>query len=299
MSAWWLEEGGLSFTWDLWYACNYRCSYCWWEMDGLWDALAKKHKLLPPEDWVAVWRRLRERHGEAMLDVLGGEPLLYPKAAELLRGLSALHRLRVTTNLSIDGPKLDAMIAAVSPERVHFNASFHPQFTEFEPFLGRVLRLKDAGFEPAVLFVPWPPLVDKMRGWRDACLAKDVPFSVMIFQGAWEGKSYPDAYTDAQKAEIGLLMNNPRLKDAEVKYRLERGSVKGKLCHSGRVYANVKADGTVFRCGQDAFGHKPMGNLFDPEFRLFDAPRPCPYEACSCLEFKFLDELMPSSSPAA
>jgi MoaA/NifB/PqqE/SkfB family radical SAM enzyme len=289
---WWLEDGPLSFTWDLWYACNYRCSYCWWEQENLWDKLAKEHKLLSPEEWLCVWRRIGDDHGEATIDVLGGEPLIYPRAAELLARLSEIHQLRVTTNLSIDGAKLAALIESVSPERVHFNASFHPEFTPFDAFLGRVLRLQDAGFDPAVLFVPYPPLVEKMAGWREACQARGVPFSVMIFQGAWEGKTYPDAFTDEQKEAIGLAMNNEKLKDAEVKYRLERGATRGKLCHSGRVYANVKANGDVYRCGQDAFGRQPMGNLFDPAFRLYDAPRPCPYERCSCLEFKFLDEIM-------
>ncbi|MDE1976056.1 MAG: hypothetical protein KGI84_02210 [Elusimicrobia bacterium] len=48
---WWSNEAWdrTSFTWDLWYGCNYRCSYCWWEMDDLWADLAKKHLILPPE----------------------------------------------------------------------------------------------------------------------------------------------------------------------------------------------------------------------------------------------------------
>ena len=296
---WWLEEGGLSFTWDLWYACNYRCSYCWWEMDGLWDELAKQHKLLAPQEWAAVWRRVHALHGEAMLDVLGGEPLLYPRAAELFAELAKLHRLRITTNLSLEEAKLRALIGGLSPERVHLNASFHPDFTDFESFLSRVMLLKEAGFEPGVLFVPWPPFLTDMPRYRAECVERGIPFSVMVFQGLWQGRSYPDSYTPEQRAVIGGFMNNPRIKQAEVKYRLDQQSTAGKLCHAGRVYANVKANGDVYRCGQDAFGRQPMGNLFDPSFRLFDAPRPCPYAQCSCLEFKFLDEVLGASAPGA
>ncbi len=37
---------------------------------------------------------------------------------------------------------------------------------------------------------------------------------------------------------------------------------------------------------------KPMGNMFDPGFKLYDEPRPCPYKRCSCKEFSCLDEMM-------
>lgn len=285
---WWLGWKGISFTWDLWYACNYRCSYCWWELDGLWDKLAKKHKLLSPEQWAGVWRPILERYGEAKLDLLGGEPLLYPKAAELLRRLSELHRLQVTTNLSLERPALEAMVRPLSPERVHFNASYHPGFAPLEPFLEKALWLKAEGFDPAVSVVTWPPLLARLEELREAFLSRDIVFYVNVFQGAWEGRTYPEAFTPAQQS----LLKRFTTGEEENTYRLLRASTRGKLCHAGRIYANVKADGEVFRCGQDAFGRRSMGNLFEPGFSLHETAQPCPYERCSCLEFQFLDEVM-------
>jgi MoaA/NifB/PqqE/SkfB family radical SAM enzyme len=290
---WWKDEHPLTFTWDLWYACNYRCSYCWWEMENLWADLAKRHRILSPEAWAEIWGRVHARHGEARIDVLGGEPLLYPRATELLAALSRQHRLVVTTNLSPELEALEKMASALSPERVHFNVSFHPQYTTLAAVLDKIGRLRARGYLPGVLFVTWPPFLDRLSEYRGACREAGIPFSPMVFQGEHAGRRYPDAYTPEERALIEDTMGGrPEQNEAERDYRLDVRATLGKPCHAGRVYANIKADGQVFRCGQDAFGLKPMGNLFDEDFRLHDAPKPCPYERCSCLEFKYLDELM-------
>ncbi|OGS41668.1 MAG: hypothetical protein A2506_06565 [Elusimicrobia bacterium RIFOXYD12_FULL_66_9] len=138
----------------------------------------------------------------------------------------------------------------------------------------------------------WPPFLTRLAQLRDAFQEAGFPFSTMVFQGEHNGRRYPDAYTPEERRLIeGAIGGAPERQEAERDYRLDARSTRGKLCHAGRVYANVKADGRVFRCGQDAFGLKALGNLFDEDFRLHDAARPCPYERCSCLEFKYLDEL--------
>jgi len=298
-NAWWFSEGIPTFTWDLWYGCNYRCGYCWWEMDGLWDDLATKHRILPPADWLAVWERIRAEHGDIRIDILGGEPLLYPRFDELLEGLGRLHIVQITTNLALPLNRLDALLERLSPKRVHFNASFHPDSVSLDDFMARILRLQDRGFEPGVLVVTWPPFLQRLPSWREAFMNRAIPFTPMVFQGRWKGQHYPDAFTKEEKKLIASLMGNPDIKEAEVKYRLDRSSTLGKLCHAGRVYANVKADGTVYRCGQDAFGHKPLGSIFDRGFRLLATPQPCPYENCSCSEFRFLDEGLSGGRTAA
>src|SRR5687768_7070359 len=146
-TAWWRNEewDGPSFTWDLWYGCNYRCSYCWWEMDDLWGKLAATHKLLPPENWIEVWDRIGQRYGETRLDVIGGEPMRYPKAVELFGGLARKHRVSITTNLSSPLAELRALTDLAGPERLHLAASYHPQFAVHDDFAGKIRFLKDRG----------------------------------------------------------------------------------------------------------------------------------------------------------
>lgn len=284
---WYNSDAPISFTWDLWYSCNYRCSYCWFEMDNKWEEIAKLNKMLAPQEWVRIWNRIGAPYGGLRIDMLGGEPLYYPRIGELLEGLSRKNVLVVTTNLSPELNKLRAIISDLDPERVHFNVSFHPEFTDFDSFLERLTLLKDQKFDPGVLFVTYPPLLEKLPEYRKAFHERGFPFTLMIFQGMYKGKRYPEAFSGDKKEMIKKLT----VIEAETKYRLLRSSTKGKLCHAGTVYANVKGNGDVYRCGQDAFGLKRMGNILDPDFKLHDGPQPCPYEQCSCLEFKFLDEL--------
>ncbi|PIR15328.1 MAG: hypothetical protein COV48_14955, partial [Elusimicrobia bacterium CG11_big_fil_rev_8_21_14_0_20_64_6] len=219
---WWLREHAPTFTWDLWYGCNYRCSYCWWEMENLWAELAKTHRLLPPEDWAVAWGRVRERHGEARIDVLGGEPLAYPRAGEVFETLSKLHRLVITTNLSPEPEKLDLLASRLSHERVHFSASFHPEFTAFEAFMKKLGLLRARGFSPAVLFVTWPPLLPRLAEYRKAFQDAGFPFSTMVFQGEHSGKRYPDAYAPQERRLIeGSIGGAPAQKSAERDFRLD------------------------------------------------------------------------------
>ena len=84
-------------------------------------------------------------------------------------------------------------------------------------------------------------------------------------------------------------MMEPFLGDiSRVKYHLEGKKTLGKLCRSGQIYASIKADGKVTRCGP--LSHKPIGNLFDDNFKLFDEPMPCEAEVCPCDEYVWLVE---------
>jgi len=286
---WWSNEvwDRVSFTWDLWYGCNYRCSYCWWEMDNLWAELAKKHRILPPEQWIACWDRIYDLYGTTRVDVLGGEPLRYPSWKQLFEGLSRRHRVSITTNLSVSMEDLREMTDRVSPERIHFAASYHPQFAKWEDFIDKIGFLKKRGYFPHVLVVAWPPLLKDLARWSDFFKKMDIPFTTSVFQGKHEGREYPDSYTAEEKALLGL--NIPIVE--EQRYRLERDSTQGKLCGAGHVYANIKGNGDVYRCGQDCLGGaKPLGNIFDADFGLHASPAPCPYKHCSCGEFAFLWE---------
>ncbi len=289
---WWLNEewDGISFTWDLWYACNYRCSYCWYEMDNSWAEFAKKHLILPPEKWLECWKRIYDRYGSVRIDVIGGEPMRYPSAIELFRGLTQWHRVSITTNLSNSMEELGRLVDGIQPDRLHVAGSYHPQFAHWEEFVEKINFLRDRNFEPHVSIVAWPPFFSKIREWREffedqSRYLPKVPFTTLVFQGRYEGKDYPAAYTVEEKALLGETILLPE----EFEYRLERRRTKGKPCAAGHVYGNIKANGDVYRCGQD-FGQRPLGNLFDPEFQLHPVPEACPYEYCSCGEYAFLLE---------
>ncbi len=276
---------GLEFVWDLWHGCNYRCSYCWF--DGQWEALAKKHLIIPPEDWIACWDRIFERYGSARLHVLGGEPLSYPGSLELFAGLARRHRLEIHSNLSAPLDYFRRLARTVQPGRVNLTGSFHPQFASLEHFIAAIDLLRDGGYRPSVCMVAYPPFLEVVREKRKFFMEQGLAVQVVPFTGRWEGRGYPEAYTSAERAALGGILATP---GGGRQFELNDDRTFGKLCATGYIRAGVKSNGDVYRCSRD-YEHI-LGNIFDPGVKLFDAPRPCPAERCnnSCGERGFLWE---------
>ncbi len=280
---WWLAEewDGLTFCWDLWYACNYRCSYRWWESRQLWDKLALEHKLLSAEEWINAWDRIFDSHGTARIDLLGGEPTNYPDFDKLLSGLLKKHYVLLATNLSLSIERLTVLLQSVPLDRLRISASFHPQFAEPEAFLERLSLIESRARVSWATIVAWPPFLPRLKAWKSMFEARGHAMVVQVFQGPWAGRIYPEAYTPQERELIGAFIT----KD-EKRQRLSRPSPKGRLCGAGHVYVTVKANGDVFRCSAAAEA-EPMGNLLEPGFRLGDRPEPCSFERCSCREFLY------------
>lgn len=276
---------GPRLTWDLWYRCNYRCSYCWFEMDQVWDKLAREHEGISVEKWLEAWERLHANHGTIAVDVLGGEPLLYPRGLDLFSGMARWHRLYMVTNLSIPMESLRELTSRIPPARFHISASYHHQSAPWDDFMDKIMFLAKEGYAPEVTMVSWPPLLEVIDEKRKTLEAAGVRAVIQVFQGVWEGRDYPRSYTVREREILGDLA--PR--DDDRKYRMHETKTLGRACGSGHVYANMKANGDIYRCGKDSMFAKPLGNVFDPKFRLFGAPEPCPYNYCnSCGEHIYL-----------
>ncbi|HRY28647.1 MAG TPA: hypothetical protein P5079_01270 [Elusimicrobiota bacterium] len=300
-SPWWRGpyRDGATFTWDLLYRCNYRCSYCWWEQKKLWGEFSKKYPPVPAQKWIDAWRRLGGRYGRARLDVLGGEPLATPDAAGFFAELSKHHDLVINTNLSPGRKELETLAARCVREAVYINASFHPEFAERESFLEKMRLLKEAGFPAAVFVVSYPPLIPQLPKIREFFSKAGIPVGVQVFQGTYRGRDYPAAFTEAErealKTDAGLRSSEERWA-----YRVEERPTRGKLCCAGWFYGNVKADGEVYRCGGTGPGLETearVGNLFQEDFELFPGPAPCPAGRCFCQEHIYLLEEQEKKCP--
>ncbi|NLB35012.1 MAG: hypothetical protein GX817_04235, partial [Elusimicrobia bacterium] len=235
----------------------------------------------PLDDIVKIWKRVYDMYGESHIMMTGGEPSLYPNFIEMVDELSKFHTVKVTSQLSGD---FYTFAKKINPERVVLDMNFHPFEAKLEPFIRKVLTLKKAGFSGGVCYLAYPPQMDKMKYYEEKFRENDIGFALAAYWGKYNGVTYPDGYTEEERELIA-----PYIGDIDrIKYHLEGVKTMGKLCRAGYCYASVKGDGTVTRCGP--LSHKPIGNLFDDDFKLHDEPMPCEAEVCPCDEYVWLVE---------
>ena len=236
---------------------------------------------IPVAELVGYWRRIYELYGECHIMITGGEPSIYPNFIELVDELSRIHTIKVTSQLSGD---MYTFARKINPDRVMLDMNFHPRESKLEPFIRKVLALKKNGFSGGVCYLAYPPQMDKIDYYRQKFEEKGINFALAAFWGNYNGKKYPQAYTQEERELIAPFIGNPD----RIKYHLEGKKTKGKLCRAGYCYASIKANGNVTRCGP--LSHKSIGNFFDRDFKLYDRPMPCEAEVCPCDEYIWLVE---------
>jgi hypothetical protein len=269
----------LKFSWDIHYKCNFRCPYCWFYRE--WANLGKRSLYLSPDEWMIHWKKIYDKYGEVKIEIVGGEPFIYPSFIELVKKLSSIHLVKVTTNLSGD---IERFAKEINPERVDLDLNFHILFIDLETVLRKALILKNSGFKGGICYLAYPPQMHKIKYLSEEFRKVGVNFALAAFWGEYNGQKYPAAYTEEEKE-----MMQPFLGDVDrVTYHLNAQSPKGKLCNAGYRYASIKGDGSVTRCGP--LSDKPIGNITNENFSLLDASSPCEADFCPCNEYDNLLE---------
>jgi MoaA/NifB/PqqE/SkfB family radical SAM enzyme len=278
-------DNKIRFTWDIHYKCNFRCPYCWF-YNG-WAQASRLNVYLSPQEWMVHWERIFKRYGPVHIEITGGEPFIYPNFIELVRQLSGIHTVKVTTNLSGD---IKAFAQKIDPRRVSLDINYHPLFAQLEGFIKKVLILKRAGFKGGVCYLAYPPQMRQMDSIRKQFEDAGISFALAAFWGEYRGVKYPQGYTEKDRELI-----RPYLGQIDrITYHLDGKSPKGKLCNAGFRYAGIKANGAVVRCGP--LGDVVLGNIMEEDFKLFDRPLPCQAESCPCNEYVNLIEAEPADA---
>jgi MoaA/NifB/PqqE/SkfB family radical SAM enzyme len=270
--------GKVFFTWYINTACNYRCSYCKPEQLTVRQA--------PAERWVEAWDDIHRRYGECHISFSGGEPFVYPGFMDILAGVTRHHTVEVITNLSFD---VRPLVETVDLRRLRLGASFHPECVGLDEFLGRMKQLQPRDFEKWVTFVAYPPQLDRILEYQKRVQDAGIRFSILPYNGEWQGRTYPQGYTEEEKKVIleACGDDEPNLRSfAWGNGKKEEGgeatavSTKGRPCLMGHSYARIYPDGTAKRCC--APGAQDLGNLIDGTFRLLEEPAACASERCPC-----------------
>jgi hypothetical protein len=266
------------YTWDIHYACNYRCSYCFFEKR--WDDVAKENRYPGLKTWAAIWEDIFYKYGSGHIHISGGEPSTYPSFIDLTICLTKWHTVEFDTNLSFD---VHGFISRVRPGRVKFAAAFHPEFVKLDVFIAKAVCLKQNGYDIGVNFVAFPPHLKEMKVYKEAFNDRHISFDIMPFRGEYQGRAYPEGYTEQERKLIRSCdpATATRMLDAFGTGEKESSGHKGQICRMGQRYTKIHPDGRAYRCCLIK-ENGCLGNLLDGTFELYPEPRPCEYDHCSC-----------------
>lgn len=264
------------WNWDIHYACNYRCSYCF--LAKKWDIASQANRYPGIKKWIDVWSKIYDKYGDCHIHFSGGEPFTYPDFFDLIVYLSRDFTLEFTTNLSFDIPYF---IKKIEPTRAKLNASFHPEFADFDKFLKDILLLRSNNFSVSVSFVAYPPYLKMMSDLKRQFNEREIDFIIQPFRGDYGQLTYPAGYAELDKDLFKLCGGDPPVNKDIFDYRLKEKQKETKLCRMGQMYGKIYASADVHRCCSR--GAEKIGNLLDDiDFELLENPEICEIEDCIC-----------------
>jgi organic radical activating enzyme len=254
--------------------CNYDCSYCVQKRETR-RGLPTAAEL---ELFLSTWDELP---GSWELKISGGEPFVLkqlPAVAERLRQRG--HLVSILTNLSAPSTRLEAFINGAGDALRTFSTSLHREMVTEEEFLEKVLwvggRLRDLPRATLVVnAVLDPAQLDALLETQRVFEGAGVKFYPQMMRVGGRNYHYSDGEWEKVRRLVGEK-STPR--------EVNQGySFRGEPCWAGARYFIVTHRGKAFSCYPGKrFGDGFLGNVLQGTFRLWEGPRPCPYEVCPC-----------------
>lgn len=268
-------------TWLINNNCNYRCSYC---LNGFEEPPG--FRILSPEEWSSVWENIYNNYGTVSMQITGGEPAVYPNFFKIMKEISRMHYIDLQTNLFWDPQEIIGYISLEHISRI--GGSYHPQYTEFEPFLEKLVKLRDAGFWVEVNYVAYPPILDEAKEYLNMAEEKKIKFTTLSFQGEYQGRRYPESYSDDEKAILKKLnLASGESAESMLDWDIQKKKIGNseeaeeplRICRMGQMYTWIKPNGEAMRCCKSSL---VLGNIIDGTFSLLDEAIPCNLKNCIC-----------------
>jgi len=247
--------------------CNYHCPYCTYDP----KTQSGHHFVGTVERWHDAFRCAFGKQ-RVVFYLAYGEPMIGEKFLDVLDMIGSEPNwfVRMTSNVSLPTHRL-ASLRVVREKRCEINASYHPAMTTRNRFLQQLLTLRECGIESPVVYVAWPPYLKHLDD--DVAFFSEHRFVVHLrrFNGAYDGRWYPQAYTDAEWQHIASYMD-----DATIRYMLTWEPSRHKRTWSGVDFFLVDRDGNVGYCDNFRPEHYSFGNILSGTFRAHAWPRPFP-----------------------
>lgn len=272
-------------TWECTTVCNYSCSYCWPKChDG-------KYRW-PDDTQVEKLKKYIRNFSDGKLvtlDIMGGEPTLWPKFKDFCHDLSDIAEITFSSNGSRTARWWENFDASIS----HLLFSYHPEFADTAHYL-EMLNAVHKKYRTTILILYHP-------AFKDKCLDA---FNQFQSSGLLVNCSLKRIYTHRDKfeysdSEINDLLNlsfrrttfslptfqpnfyiDDILTDPGEIIKNKNNKFLDWNCNLGQNYRYIRANGTVH--GAACEMAKSLGNIYyDSEI---ESPSSviCKARSCDC-----------------
>lgn len=294
--------------WTLNLLCNYDCDYCFCRA-------STEHRLvgrISPEQYLEFFNSTGKIW---LLHLTGGEPFFHPDFVRLCRTLTSRHFISVNSNLS--SHRVRDFAAEIDRSRVQYvHCGVHVEERDrrkgWRNLLPNVTSLLERGFPVFASLVMTPSAFAQFPRVAEPFTALGVALIPKAIRGSYEGRWYPQAYTEAERTQFRrfseqaeIIARNgtwrPDQLRATVNPLLDRHYLDGVPdftgipCAAGRMSVSIGYDGKIFRCGQKTV----LGNIFERRIDLFPEDRPCDDEYCPywCLRYSGFEKATQGNYP--
>lgn len=241
-------------------ACNYRCHYC-----------VASHEIEKQSSFkLDSLRKMYADMGRftvTSFECGASEPTLHPQIKDLISLTASYGAVSIPTNNSIPPER---WIPESGANHVYMRAALHPQGEEnLEMFIQHLLTARNMGAHVSCIYVAHPSRLNKISEYKNIFGACDIPMALTAFTGEYQGRNYPESYTNSERDLLGIETQGwySRL-SSEIICR----EFNGIPCLAGYRSLYIGTDGELRRCLYD------QSILDNP----YDRAMPCRVKWCGC-----------------
>ena len=259
--------------WSVSERCVMNCDYCR-SSDG--EHNLRKNAPLSRIDIPKLIETLDDTHKIFRLSFTGGgEPFLVPNLVEACLELTKKHYISFNTNLS--EKHVSDFIKKINPERVlSIDASCHIKALEkrhlLQRYINNFLLCKEKDIPITAIEVAYPPLVHEVEKYTRLFKKEGIDLIFGTFIGRYNGKKYPQAYTEAELEAFGFTKDN-----LTSNYP---GAINNLpfFCNAGYNVGIVQPNGDIYPCDsiKESIGNIYKKISFNRHISI------CPFKFCGC-----------------
>jgi len=284
-----LSEPWKKIVWISTTVCNYSCSYC---SPNLHDG---KYRWV--DDYSKIVQMINDFRKESplVLDIMGGEPLLWPKFQEFCKTVLASSQQKTSIQFTSNGSRSLRYWKTFDAPVDTLGLSFHPEFAKEEHYLNFLPHLHKKYNVKIFLMLP-PGYLDRISKFykdiKNSNLEVDVAIKLIKDnRGGGLIPGYTQEYHEFStnriwKSKVDIidtsypLYNGVRFTPQNL-VNTGKDMFEGWKCNLGIDRLSIEPNGDVY--GSTCYITAPYGNIYnDQPIQLPNSPTVCTRKFCGC-----------------